>query len=214
MDSIDNFKDKLSEIDILLGYAEKNIDSIAEYQLFNKVSIVLLSTKLEVFIEDFVEEHSLRMLEGHTNKTISDKLKELYFDTAIDLISGEKKRANKNLLFNSLMDLYHNDENTLLNVYRIRPSRKFSYGRHGQKEIEALFCKHGLGNFIKSEVAQECLAMMNSLVAIRNNVIHQDATPSLTHQTVSQHKENILRFVENIEADIEQNKAGYYNEMS
>lgn len=29
---------------------------------------------------------------------------------------------------------------------------------------------------------------MNSLIAIRNNVIHQDATPSLTHLTVDEHQ--------------------------
>ncbi len=53
---------------------------------------------------------------------------------------------------------------------------------------------------------------MNSLIAIRNNVIHQDATPSLTHLTVDEHKKNILKFIQLIENDINSNKREYYNE--
>lgn len=58
MDSIDNFRNSLSEFDILIDYARRNISKVDKYQLFIKLSVVLLSTKLEVFIEDFVEEHS------------------------------------------------------------------------------------------------------------------------------------------------------------
>lgn len=59
MESIDNIRISLSEIDVLLDYASQNIGTISKYQLFNKVSIVLLSTKFEVFIEEFLEEHTL-----------------------------------------------------------------------------------------------------------------------------------------------------------
>lgn len=51
MESIDNIRTSLNEIDVLLDYASQNTETIFKYQLFNKVSIVLLSTKLEVFIE-------------------------------------------------------------------------------------------------------------------------------------------------------------------
>ena len=90
MESIDNIRTSLNEIDVLLDYASQNTETIFKYQLFNKVSIVLLSTKLEVFIEEFLEEHTLRALKGHTNKTISNQLKDRYLDRAVDLISKEK----------------------------------------------------------------------------------------------------------------------------
>ena len=70
MDTIDHIRVSLSEIDILLDYASRNSANIHKYQLFNKVSIVLLSTKFEVFLEDFIDEHSTRMLNGHTNATL------------------------------------------------------------------------------------------------------------------------------------------------
>lgn len=94
----------------------------------------------------------------------------------------------------------------------IKPSTSFSYGKHGQSEIESLFERHGLGVFIKTRSSQDCLKVMNSLISIRNNVIHQDATPGTTHQTIIDHKNNILEFIAFLEADIELNKGIYYNE--
>lgn len=95
MESIDNIRTSLNEIDVLLDYASQNTETIFKYQLFNKVSIVLLSTKLEVFIEEFLEEHTLRALKGHTNKTISNQLKDRYLDRAVDLISKKNLVAKK-----------------------------------------------------------------------------------------------------------------------
>ena len=113
MESIDNIRISLSEIDVLLDYASQNIGTISKYQLFNKVSIVLLSTKLEVFIEEFLEEHTLRALKGHTNKTIPNQLKDRYFDRAVDLISKERSRNKKNTLLTSLLTLYGNNEQSI-----------------------------------------------------------------------------------------------------
>ena len=212
MESVDNIRTSLNEIDVLLDYASQNTETIFKYQLFNKVSIVLLSTKLEVFIEEFLEEHTLRALKGHTNKTISNQLKDRYLDRAVDLISKEKSRSKKNTLLTSLLTLYGNTEQSIDRIKNISPSTKFNYGKHGQTEIEELFKKHGLESFIVNEETQTCLRLMNSLIAIRNNVIHQEATPSLTHLTVDEHKKNILKFIQLIENDINSNKREYYNE--
>ena len=54
--------------------------------------------------------------------------------------------------------------------------------------------------------------MMNSLIAIRNNVIHQDTSPGIPHQTIIEHKNNILNFINLLEGEIEVNKNIYYNE--
>lgn len=53
---------------------------------------------------------------------------------------------------------------------------------------------------------------INSLIEIRNNVIHQDSTPSMTHQTIDGYKMNLLEFAEALESHIEKNKELYYNE--
>lgn len=85
------------------------------------------------------------------------------------------------------------------------------YGKHGQKEIESLFERHGLKAFITSAPIRNSLQMMNSLFSIRNNVIHEDASPSLTHQTIKAHKDNIMHFVDLLEIDITANHKAYYN---
>lgn len=212
MDTIDHIRVSLSEIDILLDYASRNSANIHKYQLFNKVSIVLLSTKFEVFLEEFIEEHSTRMLNGHTNATLPSKLKEAYFDRGIGLIVNEKKKSIKDALFNSLSILQQNRGDSITILQNIKPSTSFNYGKHGQKEIEALFKRHGLEDFIKSDDAQNCLSILNSLIAIRNNVIHQDASPGITHQTIIEHKNNILNFLNSLESNIESKKSAYYNE--
>lgn len=212
MECIDRIRININEVNVLIEYAKTNIKNVSTYQLFNKIAVVLLSTKLEVFIEDFIEEHIQRQLKNHTTKTFPQDLKEKYFDRGILLISEKKKRSEKEKLFASLLTLYSGDENSIDSIMNITPSNKFSYGKHGQKEIESLFCNHGLENLIRQKETQEYLNQINSLIAIRNNVIHQDATPSLTHNTIETHVRNILDFTSFIEKDIVHNKKTYYNE--
>ena len=212
MDSIDNFRNRISEIDTLVDYAIHNVSNISIYQLFIKTSIVLLSTKLEVFLEEFIDEHSIRTLNGHTNITLPKKIKEKYFNRGIELIANEKKQHKKEPLFQSISVLQKNDGGSISSISNIRPLLSFNYGKHGQKEIESMFERHGLDSFIQSINSQNCLRMMNSLIAIRNNVIHQDTSPGIPHQTIIEHKNNILNFINLLEGEIEVNKNIYYNE--
>ena len=213
MDSIDHLRESMSEIDTILSYASHNTTNIEKYQMFNKIAIVLLSTKFEVFIEEFIEEHSLKTIQGHTNATLPAVVKNAYIDTAIEKTVNVKSRTDKNSYLQSLLKLMGSDGASISSIVNIRPSVKFNYGKHGQKEIEALFDRHGLGAFIKSSQSQTCLAMLNSLIAIRNNVIHQDVSPGLTHQTIKNHKENVINFVELVEKDVNAQKLVYYNEV-
>lgn len=215
MDSIDKLKKSIGEIDILLRYAARNESGVdvIKYQLFNKISIVLLATKLEVFIEEFIEEHVERQLQNHINQTFPKELREKYFDRGIELITEKKQRDRKEHLFRLLMILYGGDKAGITQLKDICPSTKFSYGKHGQTEIVSLFERHGLGAFIKSSEPKECLDMMDSMIAIRNNVIHQDATPGLTHRQVEEHKKNVLRFVGCLEFNLQQNRKCYYNQL-
>ena len=78
MDSIDQIRNNIVEVDMLLDYASNNTEDIKRYQMFIKASVVLLSTKFEVFLEEFIDEHSRLVLAGHTNATISTELKNKY----------------------------------------------------------------------------------------------------------------------------------------
>lgn len=212
MESINHFKSSLGEIDILLTYAKENESDIPKYQLFNKAAIVLLSTKFEVFLEEFIDEHSLRILNGHTNMTLPKPLKDEYATRASELILSEKKTATRDKYLQALVALYNDSEHEIGHISLIRPSLKFNYGKHGQKEIERMYKCHGLKEFIESSTVKSMLMMINSLTAIRNNVVHQDSTPTITYQTVNSHKDNLLAFADALENEIESNKNKYYNE--
>lgn len=212
MESIRFFFDSLSDIDILIQHAKRNISSVSKYQLFNKIAIILLLTKFEVFVENFIEEHIERMLNGHTYETFPSQLKEFYIDTAADLIRTNNKYKNKLHYLNEINLLFGNSGDKLSKITDIRPSSKFNYGKHGQTEITNLFVKHGLQKFITDATIIDLLKQINSCVNIRNNIIHQDATPSLTHQDVDSYKKVIESFVKKLEVEIKANVNAYYNE--
>lgn len=211
MDSIDQIRQNMSEVDMLLNYASQNANDVQKYQLFNKTAVVLLSTKFEVFLEDFIDEHSRKILNGHTNTSLPTDLKNSYVDSTFAKVSDISDRRKKIQYMRLLMKLFNSNEETISTLSPIRPSLKFAFGKHGQKEIEKMFERHGLKNFIKSVDAQNALRMMNSLFSIRNNVIHEDASPALTHQTIQDHRDNIMNFVDLIEKELLANHFAYYN---
>lgn len=212
MNAIDDFYDKIKEVDILIEYSKHNQKDVIRYQLFNKIAEVLLTTKFECFIEAFFEEHAERMLRGHTPNTIPIVIKHNYIDHAANQIIGTNKRKMKDTALAGLMALFDKTQTNLVNAKSIQPPVKFNYGKHGQKEIETLFKIHGMETFIMCRESQAFLNQYNSCIAIRNNIIHQDASPTLSHQNVAEHKNIVIDFIAHLKREIEENKLLYYNE--
>lgn len=207
MDSISNFVESLQEINLLVKYAQRNSKDFVRYRLFNKVAIVLLMSKFENFLESFIEEHSDKQLQGHSSSTFPDDLKVLYLEEAAKLILEKTKKEK---YAKHILQLYGDSTEDIYSLKSIKPSCSFNYGKHGSSEIKKLFSNHGLSAFIKSDVMRPILDQLNSCIAIRNNIIHQDATPSLTHQDVISHTNNIRNFVMHLKKDIDNNKVIYY----
>lgn len=213
MNAIDDFSAKITEVDILIAYSKRNQKDIAKYQLFNKTAEVLLATKFECFLEDFFEEHMARILRGHTPTTISSTIKICYADYAAEQMLTTKKAIEKDKIIKSLGTFLNSTLSDLSALKSIQPPIKFNYGKHGQKEIENLFIRYGMERFIKSSESKSFLMQYNSCVSIRNNIIHQDASPSLTHEVVRTHKELVINFVNSLRQDVEEHKLEYYNEI-
>lgn len=211
MDSIQDFFESLKEIDILITYAQRNQSDIIKYRLFNKSAVILLLTKFENFIETFLEEHSYEMLENHTNHSISHDMKVKYISNAVDKANGIPDDEKKSKIIEKLSCLIVKEETTLYDLKDFRPRTAFNYGKHGSTEIEKMFALHAFGKFIGSQEVRMLLKNIDSLIAIRNNIIHQDATPSLTHQDIMNHKNHIMKFVKLLQNDIENNADKYYN---
>ena len=101
MDSIDQIRNNIVEVDMLLDYASNNTEDIKRYQMFIKASVVLLSTKFEVFLEEFIDEHSRLVLAGHTNATISTELKNKYIAIVHGIGTGKLKKVTFDTLKNN-----------------------------------------------------------------------------------------------------------------
>lgn len=211
MTCITDFRKSISEVEQLIKYAKRNSNDIARYQLFDKAAIIFLSIKFEVFLEDFVEEHSRLIVNHQTNKAISVDIRQQYIEMAISKAVTIKKVGEKERYLRQLSCLWQDNERDIKPLMDVRPSTKFNYGKHGQSEIETLFNNHGLSVFIHQPEVQTILRSLNSLICVRNNVIHQDASPSLTHQDVYGYLQNILRFVDLLESDIHINSMVYYH---
>ena len=213
MDSINTFTDSLAEVDTLLEYAKKHTRTPEKYQLFNKIAIILLVTKFEVFIENFFEEHLNRQLNSHTKDTFPEKMRYTYLESAISKMNEfGQKTHKKDPLAKELSKLYQSSGGNLSSIRMIAPSTNFPNGKHRQKDMNRLFESHGLEGFILRADIVSLFSQINSCFGIRNSVIHQDAAPALTHQEVQKHKNTMLDFAYLLAADIEMNKSAYYNE--
>lgn len=212
MESISQFDSSLLEIDVLLEYAKRNTKEVCKYQMFIKSSIVLLMTKFEVFIENFLDEHSERARKGHDSNSYPQELKYQLSNNAANQILETNKYSQKKKIVDELRVLFSDSPESLKSIKIIKPDVKFNYGKHGQKEIERLFGINGLQSFIEQENIQSILKDINSCINIRNNIIHQDAAPSITHGDVARYKNSISQFKAELEKEIEVNKKFYYNE--
>lgn len=213
MDSIDTFTDSLADVDTLLEYAKKNTRTPEKYQLFNKIAIILLITKFEVFIENFFEEHLDRQLKSLTKDTFPEQMRYAYLESAICKMNDYGQNTNKkDPLAKELSKLYQSPCENLYSLRTIAPSTNFPNGKHGQKDITRLFESHGLKKFITKTEIVPLFRQINSCIGIRNSVIHQDAAPTLTHQEVQKHRKTMLEFANLLAKDVEDNKISYYNE--
>ena len=94
---------------------------------------------------------------------------------------------------------------------QLRIECKFAYGKHGEKELVKLFSPIGIEDvftevevFIPGESLGDELTkkkvdfkgVFNSVMHMRNNILHQDASPSLTHESIREYKLAFQGFAE------------------
>lgn len=217
-DATQDFAACLEEVEFLLGTAAKCEGKPKEYSALVKASLVLLAAKFESFVEEVVEEHAtkiscMRPLTLHLPKAIKvhstlallpDNFKESLRSGNQDAIDNLKKAAS-----------LWNDAATVENLV---VDKAFNYGRHGAAEIEKIFLRVGLEYVFDSCVVEESVpsfageegadstpiridvkANVNALTHLRNNILHNDSSPSLTHQQVETYKCRLVAFGEQVD---------------
>lgn len=194
-DAYNEFITALEEIDILIKSAEESEENILKYKIYNKASIVLLCGKLEAFLESFIEEYFYIITSNYTNNQYNDDIKYHLTEVLLKEVENKPNQEKKFLLFKQLARLHGETD---VKCSELRPDCKFNYGKHGEGEVKKLLKKAGLSSICEIEDTKIFFTKFNSLNNLRNNILHQDATPTLTLSDVKEHKKVIEDFVNNL----------------
>jgi hypothetical protein len=93
-------------------------------------------------------------------------------------------------------------------INHIEIGTEFDYGKHGPKAINRLFARVGIDSVIskcnvyemvetitgRSRANVDIEADINALTNLRNNILHSDANPSVTHQQIGKYKKHLTQF--------------------
>lgn len=208
-DSLDNFMSALKEVDVLLFDAQNSESDRLKYLTYNKANLLLLVAKFENFIEQIADEYiemlnCLKMCAKYIPRDLKINHSLFLIEKSKDIIEHKHKLNEQVKIFAELGELWNGEgEFTSLSF-----NTKFNYGKHGDKEIVKLFNCIGIKDvFDTIEVLEDDESMLeeslvtvdfkgiiNSITAIRNNIIHQDATPELTHVDIKKYKKYLESF--------------------
>ncbi|MES2377045.1 MAG: HEPN domain-containing protein [Bacteroidota bacterium] len=198
IEAVEEFRDACDEIHLLIKYSKKNSKDFKKYATFNKAAIVLLCAKFEAFLESFLEEYAFFHLNLSSNLTVDRFLYDHMIECIVSHLEIYKTKPEKRK--ESIVKLA-----TLCGTAEIRPindfrvDSKLRFGKHGQGEVERLLKAFGFIDYAVSEKVKSFFITFNSLNSMRNNIIHEDATPSLTHQNVKSYLDSVEEFISGLE---------------
>lgn len=214
-ESLTSFSSALEEVETLIIAAESEVDNKLRYLTYNKASLLLLLGKFENFLEQSIEEYverinSLSLYVG----CIPDDLKinhSIYlFEKNKETLGQKHKQDEQTELFVELGTLWRGNE-----IFRkLSVNSKFNYGKHGGKEMVRLFNNIAIPDIfevikvyekkesmLSDELAEVNLKdEINTMTNLRNNIIHQDATPNLTHVNLVRYRDFLKDFAHELVA--------------
>jgi RiboL-PSP-HEPN len=210
-----DFISNLKEVQVLLSAADSHEHSEIEYAAFNKSALLLLTSKFENFLESIAEDYiaCINSLQPCSNLIpIELRLQHTFKMLAsIENYKLKHKKSDAVDTFTKLGELWISD----ISYSNLDIDCKFSYGKHGEAELNKLFSGIGIDNIfekVKVIKQQETIleekddtiksdfkSIFNSVNGIRNNILHQDASPTLTTRTVCDYKEDFELFAGELE---------------
>jgi hypothetical protein len=195
----------LEEVNMLIKSASKNEKNDLYYKAINKSAILLLAAKFEAFIENILEEYISKLNQLKlSNIKVPQIIKLNHSFNKLDRILSCKGHKHKlteieglfkelSVLWSSRKQIFRSIELPISFVYK-----------HGEKEITDLFIQIGMTNILDEEIISnkkekiDIRGKINSLTHLRNNIIHEDATPTLTHIEIRDYLESFQKFAEKI----------------
>jgi hypothetical protein len=204
LETAEAFSRTLAEVELLLHESEaagpgRPGENKKKVAVLNKSAVLLLTGKFEAFLEDAAEDFLFLVNKvGAFARHIPLRLLAEHTANAIRIV--EQKVNNGELeairtLFLTLGRRWTDVEP----CSDLQVSCQFNYGKHGELEIVKLFKRIGFENVFdmvlvpdETEELEEgkvprmvdVKGIVNSLTGIRNNILHQDATPELTTESL------------------------------
>ena len=181
-----DFDSSLREADALLALAASMHGDAVAFSALLKSSILLLTSKLEAFLEEAAEECRFFIESAAcSSNMLPPAMKVAMLQSFLDdSFLAKLKHGNPQILdrLDAFRELFYGD-----GVQRLIVETKFSYGKHGDSEVRKLFQRFGIKDIFESAYEDGIDAIkadLNSLTAIRNNIIHNDASPSFSVEQV------------------------------
>jgi hypothetical protein len=214
LENYDDFKTALEEVEMLIEFAKKFEKDEKKYPVFNKSAILLLAGKFENFVETVAENyiHKINGLQLSPN-IVPEILRLQHTFKTLEKIDELKKYKHNHEkakeIFCQLEKLWGSTNDPV----QIIIDCKFNYGKHGERDVKKLFEIIGIDDiFVKIKVLQiqesliedtdqkeiDIKGSFNSVTSLRNNILHQDASPTITVEDVEMYKEHLKLFAKNL----------------
>jgi hypothetical protein len=201
---LQDFLNTLEEVTILVSAAESSVADEVKYAVYNKSALLLLSGKFENYIESVAEQYVfvVNQLNLPANR-IPDILRlhhALGILSKVDLYRNNGRADEIKKIFSEVSSIWI----TELTFNSLKIDCKFTYGKHGENELKKLFVPLGIEDVfvrVKVFVPEENLSdgllttrevdfkgVFNSVMGMRNNILHQNASPNLTHTAIKEYQ--------------------------
>lgn len=214
IESVNDFRNSLKEIDILIKYAQRNHkNALDKYQLFNKTAIVLMCSHFEVFVEAFFAEHVDVLKKCYNNVSLPQYMKDNFIDDTLKAYKDEPHPSKKQAPLKALFRLHERTPYDLTSIGNLQLEIRYGFGKHGQAETDKLFRKFGLGDFVDTKIYKDSFIKINSAIYIRNNIIHEGKAPTLSYKDVVRYKECFLGFANGLEKHVIEKQRDYYGKQ-
>lgn len=201
------FDEACREIECLLELAEKLQDSNSpsglSVMVLNKSALILLCAKLECFCESLAEEYVFRVNEAvHLAAHIPQPLLLRHTKKIVDAALISRNPSAYAETMREVARLW----TECCKAPAVTPDIRMSFGKHGSKELRRLFESVGAQMAVDEFVVDSesmiegntkpFRAEVDSLTAIRNSILHSDASPSFAIADVERRVELFKKFAE------------------
>jgi hypothetical protein len=209
-DATVDYDNSVKSVEILINLAEEEVaeeSSDNNRLLFLKLGIVLLVTRLQVFVQSILDEFLYKIKSKqrrHGELPLHLRLNAIRYQcedfTIIKKLQNQESYDLDKMLsvreHIGLLNSICNDQEVVISSFAI--DTKFPLGKSGLNELQRLF-KQIDGTDIFTNASFD-IEKLNGLLGIRHAIIHEDQNPHLTEKVVWEYKDFVKSIVDHIDS--------------